>query len=54
MIVDMLLGRKVKSVYNISKDLISNWSGKFNNSNYNEDDLHRLIIKLLILDVLKD
>lgn len=52
MVVEMLKGRSVKSVYNISPDLVETWSGYF--KHMPDIDLHRLVIKLLILGVLEE
>lgn len=52
MVVELLKGRSVKSAYGISPELIDNWSGHFRT--YSDVDLHRLVIKLLILNVLEE
>ena len=48
----MLKGRPVKSVYGIPPDLVETWSGFF--KQMSDIDLHRLVIKLLILSVLEE
>ena len=52
MVVEMLKGRSIKSAYNISSDLVEKWSGSF--KHMSDVDLHRLVVKLLILSVLEE
>lgn len=52
MVVELLKGRSVKSAYGIPTKLTDNWQGHF--KNFSEQDLHRLIIHLLIRNVLEE
>lgn len=52
MVVEMLKGRPVKSAYGIPHEIVERWSGQF--KTYSDIDLHRLVIKLLIIGVLEE
>jgi hypothetical protein len=52
MALELLKGRPVKSVYTIQPEMIEKWSGHLKQCS--DVDLHRLIIKLLILGVLEE
>lgn len=52
MIVELLKGRPVKSKYQIPTEVIERYTGQY--KQYSELDLHRLVIKLLIIGVLEE
>lgn len=52
MVVEVLKGRQVKSKYPINQSIIDDFSAKLKQTP--ESELHRMIIKMLILGVLEE
>ena len=52
MVVELLKGRRVRSQYPINQSIKDNFSGKLKETP--ESELHRIILKMLILGVLEE
>jgi hypothetical protein len=51
MIVELFKGRKIDSAY-IKQEMVEDWKGAL--KSLTENDLRRLIIKMLMIDVLEE
>lgn len=51
MVVDLFKGRKINSMY-IKQEMVQSWSGAL--KQINDDDIRRMIVKMLILGILEE